>query len=157
MDEPSKKAFDFAADVTKQLITVASAIVTLSAVFSKDTPLQARGPAYHAWLAFLGSILLGFCALMCMTGELQPKTSKTTGLGNDKASIWRGNIVFFSITQILTFLFAIFLTAKFGQIAMENSKAEKAAPVPQVCNCVVTPCPAQPPCPTPVPRRSREK
>ena len=55
MDESTKKAFDFASDVTKQLITVASAIVTISVTFSKDTPAAARSSAYHAWLAFLGA------------------------------------------------------------------------------------------------------
>ena len=148
MDESTKKAFDFASDVTKQLITVASAIVTISVTFSKDTPAAARSSAYHAWLAFLGSILLGFCALMCMTGELQPKAGN--GVGKDNPSIWRGNIVFFSITQILAFLLAIFLTANFGKAAMETSRAE-VPPPPQVCNCLISqPQPAQvSPCPPP--------
>jgi hypothetical protein len=153
MDEPTKKAFDFASDVTKQLITVASAIVTLSVTFSKDTPAAARGPAYDAWLSFLFSILLGFCALMCMTGELQPKANN--GVGKDNPSIWRGNIVFFSVTQILTFLLAIFLTAKFGKIAMESSRNEQTAPTPQVCNCVISQPQALQPAPGPAPGASR--
>jgi len=93
MDEPTKKAFDFAADVTKQLITVASAIVTVTVTFSKDTPVPARDWAFGAWSCFLVSILLGFGALMCMTGELQPKVND--GVGKENPSVWKGNITFF--------------------------------------------------------------
>jgi hypothetical protein len=134
MDESSKKAFDFAADLTKQLITVASAIVTLTVTFSKDTPAPARGWAYLAWLFFLISILLGFGTLMCMTGELQPKANN--GVGTNNPSIWRGNITFFSSAQIGTFLIAISLTAWFGKIAMQSSRAESTPP--QICNCQLT-------------------
>lgn len=155
MDEPSKKAFDFASDVTKQLITVASAIVTVTVTFSKDTPAAARNWAYGAWLFFVVSILLGFGALMCMTGELQPKSNN--GVGNDRASIWRRNITFFSGAQIVVFLIALSLTAWFGKTAMESSKMEQPAP-PQVCNCVVSPCPQSAPCAPPSTSKSwREK
>src|ERR1700690_1310313 len=116
MDEASKKAFDFAADLTKQLITVASAIVTLTVTFSKDTPAPARTWAYAAWSFFLLSILLGFGALMCMTGELQPKKDK--GVGKANPSIWKGNVTAFSAAQIVVFLVAISLTAWFGKVAM---------------------------------------
>jgi hypothetical protein len=36
MDEQNKKAFDFAADLTKQLVTLSTSIVTLTLLFSKD-------------------------------------------------------------------------------------------------------------------------
>jgi len=36
MKENQKKAFDFASDTTKQLITLSTAIVTLTVTFSKD-------------------------------------------------------------------------------------------------------------------------
>jgi hypothetical protein len=35
-EERLKKAFDFSADLTKQLITLATAIITLTITFSKD-------------------------------------------------------------------------------------------------------------------------
>jgi hypothetical protein len=135
MDEPTKKAFDFAADVTKQLITVASAIVTVTVTFSKDTPVPARDWAYGAWSCFLVSILLGFGALMCMTGELQPKVNN--GVGKQNPSVWKGNITFFSATQIFVFLVGICLTAWFGRIAMQSSaKPQRETQPQQVCNCV---------------------
>jgi NADH:ubiquinone oxidoreductase subunit 6 (subunit J) len=136
MDEATKKAFDFAADLTKQLITVASAIVTLTVTFSKDTPAPARGWAYAAWFCFLFSILLGFGALMGMTGELQPKANH--GVGKTNPSIWKGNITALSGLQVFVFLVAIFLTTRFGMVAMQSSRAEQAQPTPQVCNCVLS-------------------
>ena len=39
----SKKAFDFAADITKQWITLAAAIITLTVTFSKDSREAAVG------------------------------------------------------------------------------------------------------------------
>ena len=135
MDEPTKKAFDFAADVTKQLITVASAVVTVTVTFSKDTPVAARNWAYGAWSCFLLSILLGFGALMCMTGELQPKVNH--GVGKENPSVWKGNITFFSIAQIGVFLLAIGLTAFFGKVAMQSAaKPQIEAQPQQICNCV---------------------
>ena len=136
MDEASKKAFDFAADLTKQLITVASAIVTLTVTFSKDTPAPARPWAYAAWFCFLLSVLLGFGALMCMTGELQPKSGN--GVGKTNPSIWKANITTFSGAQIFVFLVAISLTSWFGKVAMQSSRAEPTATPPQVCNCVIS-------------------
>jgi hypothetical protein len=135
MDESSKKAFDFAADLTKQLITVASAIVTLTVIFSKDTPAAARGWAYAAWFCFLLSILLGLGTLMCMTGELQPKANN--GVGKDNPSIWKRNITAFSAAQIFVFLVAISLTAYFGKVAMQSGQTEPTTPPPQLCNCVL--------------------
>jgi hypothetical protein len=135
MDDPTKTAFAFASDLTKQLITAASAIVTVTVTFSKDTPAAARTWAYSAWAAFLLSILLGVGALMSMTGELQPKNGN--GVGTNNPSIWKKNITAFSGAQIIVFLIAISLTAWFGRIAMESSKTEVQPPAP-VCNCIVS-------------------
>ncbi len=148
MDEQTKKAFDFAADITKQLITVAAAIVTLTVTFSKDTPAEARSLAFRAWCAFAVSIFFGFLSLMSLTAELQPKpTGTTAAAGNPAPSIWKKNIIIFSTLQMLAFLIAVALSAYFGKIAM-GSVEKPASPPAQVCNCVL---PAQP-SPAPVPR-----
>ena len=60
MSNPRKR-FDFAADITKQLITLAAAIITLTVTFSKDIPEAARPWAFWAWCVFTASILFG-CA-----------------------------------------------------------------------------------------------
>ena len=154
MDEQTKKAFDFAADITKQLITVAAAIVTLTVTFSKDTPAEARSWAFGAWCVFVASILFGFLSLMSLTAELQPKPAGTAAAaGNAAPSIWKKKIVVFSILQMAAFLIAVGLSAYFGKVAM-RSVEKPVNPPAQVCNCVL---PAQPPpAPaSPAPRPSR--
>lgn len=137
MDEQTKKAFDFASDITKQLITVAAAIVTLTVTFSKDTPVPARAWAYWAWFGFLVSIILGFAALMSLAGELQPKLGPgVAAVGNANPSIWKKNITLFSIAQMLVFLVAVGLTAVFGAVAMRNPEKASSPPA-QVCNCLL--------------------
>jgi hypothetical protein len=76
MEENQKKAFDFAADTTKQLITIATAIITLTITFSKDIIGGAdNGPKawlIGAWAVFILSIIFGVGTLMTLTGTLQP-------------------------------------------------------------------------------------
>jgi hypothetical protein len=164
MDEQTKKAFDFASDITKQLITVAAAIVTLTVTFSKDTPAPARAWAYSAWIGFLISIFFGLATLMSLAGELQPKPALgVAATGNPAPSIWKKNVKFFSITQMMIFLVAVGLTARFGAVAMRT--AEKTTnPPPQICNCALaapTPAPAPAPAannlPSPSPSAARKK
>ncbi|MGB9236849.1 MAG: hypothetical protein WCC04_20765 [Terriglobales bacterium] len=71
MNERDKKAFDFAADLTKQLITLSTSIVTLTFLFSKDL----QGPKWLAvviWMLFLLSTVCGLWTLMSLTGTLAP-------------------------------------------------------------------------------------
>lgn len=42
MQEYQKKAFDFAADLTKQLITLSTSIVTVSLLFGDHFPKQSK-------------------------------------------------------------------------------------------------------------------
>jgi hypothetical protein len=76
MDEAVKKAFDFAADLTKQLISLATGIIGLTITFGRDflqrAPAGARPWAITAWGAFLFSILCGILTLMTLTGTLDP-------------------------------------------------------------------------------------
>lgn len=144
MKENQKKAFDFAADTTKQLITIATAIITLTVTFSKDI----LGGADNApktllvwtWAVFICSIICGVVTLMTLTGTLQPmkKTEpktpvptpttppQTTTIPTDELeniNINNGNIRCFSISQALLFLTAIIMTGVFGykSLAVQNT------------------------------------
>src|SRR5687768_11657747 len=61
MEERRKKAFDFAADATKQLVTLAIGVVTLTITFAKDVVKVASGPQKVlltlAWIVYLLSIV----------------------------------------------------------------------------------------------------
>lgn len=71
-----QKAFDFAADLVKQLITLSTGIIALTVTFSKD--IFADNCAFYtdwlisAWVAYLISIICGLWALMALTGTLDP-------------------------------------------------------------------------------------
>jgi hypothetical protein len=111
MDEQEKKAFDFAADLTKQLITLSTSIVTLTFLFSKDS-LEPKWLAVTIWTFFLLSTVCGVWVLMGLTGTLAPVEDKATaeptkvparlGLGDSVRNP--------SKCQIITFGLAIFLT-----------------------------------------------
>jgi hypothetical protein len=76
MKENQKKSFDFAADTTKQLITLATAIIALSVTFAKDiVGVSSDYPKVllaWTWSIFIASLFFGIFALMALTGSLQP-------------------------------------------------------------------------------------
>lgn len=113
-EEERRKAFDFCADATKQLITLSSAIVAFTVTFGKDflgaVPAESRLFAYIAWGAHLLSILLGLLVLLALTAQLQPKK---TPPDNYVPSI-RGAPATYSGLQIISFLAAMCFTALFG-------------------------------------------
>ena len=91
MEEQKKKSFDFAADVAKQLIALATGIVTLTITFSKDVlggvEDAHKGCLLWAWIAFLCSITFGVLTLMALTGNLgQEKTPEVEGKDSPKTS-----------------------------------------------------------------------
>jgi hypothetical protein len=101
-DEQRNKSFDFASEVTKQLITLATGVVTLTISFSGDVLSLAagngRGILTWGWIAFLVSILAGIATLMALTGQLGKATSP---------SVYGGPVRTFSIAQIFSFLVGV--------------------------------------------------
>lgn len=114
MEERIKKAFDFAADGTKQLITLSTGIVTLMITFSKDVlggaPAGARILLIFAWVIYLLSITCGVWTLLALTGSLEPAQTNQA----PPASIRGRNVTLPSIVQILLFVLATALTVAFG-------------------------------------------
>ncbi|MXV14528.1 hypothetical protein [Hufsiella ginkgonis] len=81
MEERQKMAFEFAADYTKQLITLATGILAFTITFLKDIhdPITGQWWLVFAWIAFGCSIGCGIWAQMGMTGTLgsvKPNGSK---------------------------------------------------------------------------------
>lgn len=112
--ETRKKAFDFCADATKQLITLSTAIIAFTVTFGKDflgaVPDESRILAYLAWGAHVLSIIFGLLVLLALTAQLEPKKTQSAAY---VPSI-RGAPATYSGLQILSFLIAIGLTAYFG-------------------------------------------
>ena len=112
-NERVAKAFDFSADLTKQLITLATGIITVTITFSHDflkNPNAApKGLAYTAWYFFLASIFFGILTLGALTGNLDAEDKST------EPSIFAPNILIFSIPQFLTFFTGLLLTILFAR------------------------------------------
>lgn len=141
MKENQKKAFDFAADTTKQLITISTAIITLTVTFSKDilgnSVDSPKTLLICTWAVFIVSIICGVLTLMTLTGTLQPMT-KAKSDENDLAdkeitevddcsniNINNKNIRYFSIVQSLMFIAAIIMTGVFGYLSLNVKKSKE--------------------------------
>jgi hypothetical protein len=118
MDEHRKKAFDFASDVAKQLITLSTGIIAVSVTFSKDIVKNTANSKYAIILMAVGSfiyllsILAGLWHLYALTGELET-------IQNDHEPTTRGsNATIPAITQIITFLAATLVIIIFGIVSM---------------------------------------
>lgn len=147
MLENEKKAFDFAADTTKQLITIATGIIALMVTFSKDVIGETKNShitlLLWTWGLFIVSIIFGVVTLMALTGTLQPKTTATPANNQQTPAsqpsavnpvaidINNRNIRVFSIIQALTFCVAIILTGLFGarSLSKENKLNQNTYPL----------------------------
>jgi hypothetical protein len=105
MDAPA--SFEFAKEMTTQMITLSTAVIGVSATFAKDiAPGITRGKRiclYLSWAAFLVSILMGIITLGSLTGVL----AKTTPIKPD--SVYDESIRLKSVAQALFFLGGILL------------------------------------------------
>lgn len=122
MTEPQKKAFDFAADATKQLITLSSGIIALTVTFSKDILYPAPGDngtaqaaaqgrpgvLVAAWIFYLLSIILGVLTLQALTGALSTAAP----------SINSPTVRYVAWAQAAIFLIATIIVVYFGYDAV---------------------------------------
>jgi uncharacterized membrane protein len=142
-----QKAFDFASDATKQLITVATGVITVTVLFSKDLDARSRHWALAAWIVLTLSVLGGLAVLGNLSGHLQNASTKC-----ETPTINGTGIRFFSRCQFFLFWLGVCLVMVFGIFAMDvNPEAGHNANHPVTVNCVAPPAtlqqPAQPPRP----------
>jgi hypothetical protein len=147
MDEREKKAFDFAADLSKQLITLSTGIVTITLLLSKDIA-EPRAIAVAAWAFYLLSTLCGLWALMALTGtlapinKLKPKTDVTvtsaqavSSVSNDDEGLEiGGNVRKPAGLQIFAFGVATLLTLAYVFVALASPR-KVTPPSQMICNC----------------------
>lgn len=138
MEENQKKAFDYAVDLTKQLITLSTAIITLTVTFSKDIigviDNSNKYLLLFSWIVFIISILLGVLTLMALTGNLDPIPQKQPKnedgsqpepiKPNPILTITTKNVTSTAKWQVWTFLIALVLTCWYGYKAATTSKPD---------------------------------
>lgn len=109
-----KMAFDLAGDLAKQLITLSTAVLTLSITFTKDIVKEpSKGPLHLlklSWLVYLLSICCGIWTMMALTGTLMPRNSPATG----PALTFGSNVRIPAGLQILAFIVATVLIIIYG-------------------------------------------
>ena len=114
MDANIEKAFDFAQESTKQILTLSTAILALTITFQRDIVGPAgegdRWILTFAWIAYLVSIIFGLATLLNLAGNLEKPSSGTP-------SIYRPSIVLFSVLQVLTFSVGTMFTLWFGVVS----------------------------------------
>lgn len=130
MDEREKKSFDFAGDVTKQLITLSIGILTLCIAFT-DKIFSSEAAHANSWLIFVAlslftiSVLCGILTLMKLTGTIarNPRNREQLILNQNTPSIDNSNSTnsniydactrIFSGVQMFSFLLAIIFSMSF--------------------------------------------
>ena len=117
LDQATAKAFDFAQDVTKQVLTLATGIIALTITFFKDFANNASYAAEFvmgcSWIAYLISVILGIWTLMALTGTLQPLRP-----ANAQLSIQGKNVRLPAFLQLVSFLIALILSVCAGIITL---------------------------------------
>lgn len=130
MDEREKKSFDFAGDVTKQLITLSIGILTLCIAFT-DKIFSSEAAHANSWLIFVAlslftlSVLCGILTLMKLTGTiaknprnreqliLNQNTPNIDNSDSANSNIYDACTRIFSGMQMLSFLLAIIFSMSF--------------------------------------------
>ena len=108
LDTSTESSFNFAQEVTKQLITLATGIVALTITFIKDVAADAPESAYWrievAWILYIVSIVFGILTLMSLTSSLT----------DTDPDVYETGTRIVSGLQILIFLAALGFTIAFG-------------------------------------------
>lgn len=112
MSERGLKAFDFASDATKLLISLATGVIALTVTFLKNVVPSGDGNTElllgAAWVLYGLSVLFGLVTLLALAGELDPHNEPAS------PSIYTIGIRIFSLGQMILFLVATICIIWFG-------------------------------------------
>jgi hypothetical protein len=112
----TQKAFEFAVDGTKQLLTLSAAILALTVTIARDI---AGDPnlLLAAWIAFLVSVVCGVLALYALMVEFGPGKR-----GQDEApTLVASGVRAPAFAQIGAFLVGVAFLVRFGWSVVENT------------------------------------
>lgn len=114
MDDQTQLAFASVSDLTKQLITLSTTVLTLAVGFAKvfvEEAVASQWQVQYSWIALLLSIVSGVWVLMAVAG----KVAKTTNLVPE--DIYSVSIRLPAFVQVVSFVAGMFFTAWFGLLA----------------------------------------
>ncbi|MCP9234390.1 hypothetical protein [Lewinella sp. JB7] len=123
MREQRKKAFDFAAESTKLLITLSTGMIALTITFSQafisDTAKATLWPLLVAWACYLVSVVFGIATMLSLTGTLS-EVNSADETGASEPSVYAPSITGKSLLQIAFFLLALAFTCVHGCVSITN-------------------------------------
>lgn len=109
------QSLSLAADAAKQIITIATAVLTLTVTFSKDTLVKNRSrlpfSLATSWVLFLISVTSGVWSLLSITAELE----------RDCPTIWSSNVIVPAYLMSLSFIAGVAFTIIAGWQAINYS------------------------------------
>lgn len=114
MDARSQKAFEFAVDATKQLLTLSAAILALTIAVATDLDVGRPGLLQAGWVAFLISIVCGIWALYALMREMDPSKR----LQDEPPSLAASGVRAPALTQIGAFVIGTSFLILFGSTAV---------------------------------------
>jgi Na+/melibiose symporter-like transporter len=120
-----KKAFDFASDTTKQLITLSTALIAVSITFKGNFGEGGNETLLLlCWVSFFLSVIFGIGTLMALTGTLEKSTEEKTDENDKKVelSIYGTNVKRPTILQIIFFLLGLVFLGVFGGQSIYSDK-----------------------------------
>lgn len=119
--DAEEKSFEFAQDIIKQLLALATGIPAFMITFSKDFAQNVTNCskllALWSWGFFIASVLFGLLALMSLTGVLASFDEKLSGKSKSRTrggGIYSANVRIFTVLQMLTFFVGLVLVGFFG-------------------------------------------
>ena len=122
-----KNLFDYASDLTKQLLTLSAGIITISVTFAKDiaqnNPRRIRRYISLCWICNFLSIFFGILSLMALTGAIDEAVRE-----GHKVTM-PANMRVYTALQIITFLAGLVNIIIYGNMGImhhqSSAKAEK--------------------------------
>ena len=108
----TQKSFEFAIDVTRQLLTLSAAILALTVTVARDIETGDFNILAAAWGVFLASMVSGVFTMFALMAELRP----TEGEQDPSVAAWRVRAP--ALVQIATFVIGAALLALFGVSAL---------------------------------------
>jgi hypothetical protein len=120
LDPRSQKALDYAQEAVKQLLTLATGIILLTLTFFKNFAASdsaaARDVIESAWIVLALSIVCGLIGLLSMTSHLWPR--KEADRTNNPPDIWKGELRWMGVAQVVLFGVGLVLTLIAGGLAL---------------------------------------
>ncbi|MGJ3258449.1 MAG: hypothetical protein ACFE0S_02505 [Rhodospirillales bacterium] len=118
MDTQTSKSFDFANELTKQVMALSAAIIALSATFFEKIAGSSSEFIifiYLSWALFILSIFLGFLCLGALTSALHDQKGPVR-----EPTIWCAPVLSLSILQQLAFIAAMICFVVYAAVSLPD-------------------------------------